>query len=101
MKSIENKTTTINKADAEQNIIGKSDYSDLIKIVIGRGKQGGFTWDDIENRTAINNALKDVNGVIELEDANFKYLKELVKATTWAFSHEDLLAFREDIMAVK
>lgn len=99
MKSIENKITEIIEADQEGNKTGMSDYKSLIGVVIRRGKQGGFTWDDVERRTAISKQLKDCNGSIELEDADYSYLKKLVEAMTWPFYHEDLLTFKEDFIA--
>lgn len=96
MKQIENKETAIKNVDSEGHETGFCHYSDLIAIVIKRGKQGGLNYEDIENRLAIGKAIKEANGEIKLEDAEFKYLQKLVKEMTWPTVHEDLLKFRDD-----
>lgn len=109
MKSFENKLTSI-EMPSENGLVPKADYGDFIAVLIKSPKQGGFDYSDIENRISIDKAVKAskaMNGVphvnrdIELEDAPFKYLYELVKNAKWMFFHEDLLTFKEDILAVK
>lgn len=85
-----------------------AEYTDLISLVIKQPKQGGFDYNDIENRIAISKAIataKEKTGeadrLIELEDAHFKYLTDLVKTAKWTFWHADLLTFKEDVLAVK
>lgn len=95
MKQLENKTTTIEKEN------GKCLYSDLINLVIKQGKQGGFGYDDIEQRLAIGSKTKEANGFIDLEDAQFNYLKKLVNDMKWNVVHESIIQFRNDINAVK
>jgi hypothetical protein len=107
MKSLENKITTIEMPSPE-NGSAKAEYADLISLLIKAPKQGGFDYSDIETRIAINKAVTDAKAktgeevkTIDLEDAAFKYLKELVTSTKWQFWHEDILKFKEDIQAVK
>lgn len=107
MKSLENKQTTI-EMPSENGLVPKADYGDLITVLIKSPKQGGFDYSDIENRISISKAVKSAkektgeeNKVVELEDAPFKYLFELVKNAKWMFFHEDLLTFKEDVLGVK
>lgn len=108
MKSLENKLTKIKMRD-ENGAAPHALYSDLVSIVINYPKHGGFDYNDMENRIAINKAVKtakektgqEENKNIELEDAPFKYLADLVKNAKWEFWHEDLLTFKDDILAVK
>jgi hypothetical protein len=107
MKSLQNKQTTI-EMPPENGLTPKADYGDLINILIKSPKQGGFDYIDMENRIAIDKAVKsgkEKTGeeikMIELEDAPFKYLHELVKNAKWMFYHEDILTFKEDVLNVK
>lgn len=107
MKSFENKLTTI-EMPSENGAAPKALYGDLIAVLIKAPKQGGFDYSDMESRIAINKAVKEASAktgeeiiTIELEDAPFKYLVDLVKNAKWQFWHEDLLKFKEDILAVK
>lgn len=101
MKSIVNKETSIINKDENGNIVGNCFYADLIKRCLLSPKQGGFDYTDIENRLAISKAATDVNGSIELEDAQFNYLKKLIEGMKWNIYHEDILMFKNDITSVK
>lgn len=101
MKSIENKETEIINVDENGNYLGKCKYSNLINIVLKSPKQGGLDYEDVEHRIAISKAGREDPPTIELEDAYFNYLKKLVKDAKWAFFHEDVLKFKEDILAIK
>lgn len=108
MKLIENKQTQI-EMPLNNGTVPKAEYGDLIDILIKAPKQGGFDYTDMENRIAIDKAVKAAKAktghaedrLIELEDAPFKYLLDLVKNAKWMFFHEDVLTFKEDILAVK
>lgn len=100
MKSIENKQTAIPNGKDNPPFT----YGELIKAVINQPKQGGFDYNDIEIRLAISKAInnpKTDSQTIELEDAHFAYLKKLVETMKWAVFNEDLLTFKEDVLAVK
>jgi hypothetical protein len=108
MKSIENKQTDIT-VKGEEGTEFKADYADLISIFCLRfPKQGGLDYTEMENRIEIGKSVKMAKAKdgsetkdISMEDAYFKYLQSLVKSMKWAFWHEDLLKFRDDILAVK
>lgn len=107
MKSLENKLTTI-EMPSENGSAPKALYGDLIAVLIKAPKQGGFDYTDMENRIAIDNAIKTAKAktgkeikMIELEDAPFKYLLDLVKNAKWQFWHEDLIKLKEDVLVVK
>lgn len=107
MKSFQNKLTTI-EMPSDNGSPAKAEYSDLISLLIKAPKQGGYDYSDIENRIAINKAVVEARAMtgeeermINLEDAEFKYLKDLVSGTKWQFWHEDIIKFKEDILAVK
>lgn len=113
MKSIQNKLTEI-KMQEENGSELKAEYADLFKLLIKAPKQGGYDYDDMANRIAIEKAINAVKAktgeesegiqlpkAIEMEDAPFKYLVDLVKNTKWQFWHQDLLTFKDDVLAVK
>lgn len=108
MKSFDNKLTQI-EMPSENGATPRAQYSDLISVLIKAGKQGGFDYIDMENRIAINKAIEvakaktgeETTKMIELEDAPFKYLLDLVKNAKWQFWHADLLTFKDDVLAVK
>lgn len=93
MKQFENKETTIKVQTEDELITAK--YSDLIKMALKMPTQEGLSFDDIEHRVRISSALN--TNPISLEDADFKYLVNLIKRTRWNFFHEDLLKFRDDL----
>lgn len=101
MKSIVNKETTIAKSEEQGKPTGNLFYSDLISTCLRQAKTGGLDYNDIENRLAISKVVKDANGTLELEDAQFTYLKKLVESMKWGMFHEDILNFKNDITAIK
>ena len=107
MKSFQNKLTTI-EMPSENGSTPHAEYGDLISVLIKAGKQGGFDYGDMENRIAISKAIEESKAktgeeirIIEIEDAPFKYLVDLVKNVKWQFWHADLIMLKEDILAVK
>ena len=97
MKTIENKTTEINVNDGIERHTNCT-YAKLIELlVIGYPKQGGFDYKDITHRMRINDVVKKANGTIDLEDADYEYLKKLVESMRWNFVHKDILQFKDDI----
>lgn len=108
MKSFENKLTAIEMQSGKGEEPPKAEYGDLIAILIAAPKQGGFDYSDMENRIAIKRSVDESKRktgepekVIEIEDAPFKYLADLVKNAKWQFWHADLIQLKEDILAVK
>lgn len=100
MKSIPNKETKIINTDETGKAIGNCLYSDLIRRCLLQPKQGGFDYTDIENRLAISKVMKESSETIELEDAQFKYLKNLIEGMKWSLFHEDILTFKNDIVSI-
>lgn len=107
MKSLQNKLTTI-EMPSDNGAVPHAEYADLISLAIKAGKQSGFDYNDIENRIAINKVVNAVKGKtgeedkpMEFEDAHYNYLVELIKNTKWTFWHEDILKFKDDLLAVK
>lgn len=108
MKSLENKLTTIEMPSENGAAAPKALYGDLISLLIKAPKQGGFDYSDMENRIAIDKAIEAAKAksgqktkMIEMEDAPFKYLLDLVKNAKWQFWHKDVITFKEDVLAVK
>ena len=69
----------------------KAKTVDLIKICLNQVPQNGYTFDDLRNRERIDKAIE--NGIIELEDSDFKNLQGYVKTAKWTSRHPDLLDF--------
>lgn len=108
MKSFQNKLTKIEMPSGNGEEPARAEYGDLISVLTKAPKQGGFDYSDMENRIAISKAIEiskaktgEEERVIELEDAPFKYLVDLVKNAKWQFWHADLLTFKEDVLNVK
>lgn len=103
MKQINNKQTSIEIIDDEKK--GKANYCDLIRIALRQQKQGGYSYDDIKNRIAVDKALREADklkgkqSIIELEDSYHTFLLQLIKDANWSFWHEDLLQFIDDIIS--
>lgn len=95
MKQIENKETSIEKGESNCK------YSDLVSIVVNQKQQGGFGITDISMRLKIEDKAKQANGTIDLEDAEFSYLKKLVNESKWNVVNADILKFYEDINSIK
>jgi hypothetical protein len=70
-------------------------------IVVHAPKQGGLTFADMVHRTGIKKAADKAGKTIEFENADWDYLKQIIKTMGWGFFHEDILMFCEDIDSVK
>lgn len=101
MKSIQNKETTITNVDENNKPVGNCRYSHLINLIIRQPVHGGYSYNDIEQRLSIGKAIKDHPETIELELADFNYLKRLINDMKWGFVSEDLIALRDDIINTK
>lgn len=77
MKTIENKLVTVNGKDVT--------YADLTKEHLKAAPQGGFTYDLMAKVGRVLPKLEAGGETIELEDADFEFLKEKITTTTWAF----------------
>ena len=98
MKSLENKLTLIT-IQGEENKSVPVDYATLIKIVCNTPDQRGYSIQDIKFRLTISDIVsnKKVGIHIHLENADAKYLQNLVENMKWGFIHKDLISFSEDV----
>ena len=107
MMKLENKTTTIEIPVQGTNELKALTYADLISMLMNTPKQGGYSIEDIENRTDIKKELKKADEsneeIISFENANGTYLKNIVKASDFRFPfvHEDLKEFFDVIKELK
>lgn len=86
MKTIQNKETSIKSGD----VLIK--YSNLINTCINNiDPQKGATASDMRSAIRVMDAVE--KEVIELEDADFAFLKQKVNEMKWAIIHKDVLAF--------
>lgn len=112
MKTIENKKIAVAKESIimdQGKIVSdtKSDsisYAELIDICIKVSPPGGLSYDAMKKISRVEPGVgkenRDVE-VIELEDADFDFVKEKVKSMTWAFYHKEFVNFQEYIEQLK
>lgn len=96
MKSLENKTTEITKADEAGNKSGMT-YAELGLIALNNPPQGGWTTSEMRDRLKVVGKLEDNTEAvtINLEDAEFNKLTECMKGVKWNFMHKDLVSFED------
>lgn len=102
MKTIELKTTTekVFTPAGEQEM--QLSTFDLLKASINETPQAGFTVDEMMYRLKVRQLLEETNAKLQtatvpvslqLEDADYSRLKELVKAMKWAFASQFIVDF--------
>lgn len=92
MKTIENKTTNIIKAEG---VMAK--YSDLFAIVLNKPLQKLVSLADMRRDLKLIDKLEVSGETIELTDDEFKYLHKSVETSEWAIKHIDILTFADYI----
>lgn len=90
-----------NKTTGLPNANGFMTYADLAMDVINRQPQGGFDLNEMEFRLEMKKKLKAANGNIELNEDEFKKLKELTAVHTWGLLHDDLVDFCNTVKELK
>ena len=96
MKKLEIKTTEIEEGGK------KLTYTDLVKAILNRAPQGGYSPEEMGARLDIlgkfnDKKLRSVKGskFVDLEDAEFAKLYQCSAAMRWPFMHEDLKTFTD------
>jgi len=92
MKIIDNVTTTI--PNGEDKFL---DYTTLISLCINQQSEKWYTIDEMKKRIRILDILEKSDKKIELEDADFEKVKELVNTMPWAVIKKDIVTFVEYI----
>lgn len=90
MKKLENKTTEI--ANGEEKLT----YAGLLKIVLMVTPQGGYSLTDMKTRLKLTDLLEKANGEIELEDADYTYLKPLLSNMKWGVVNKGIIELCDD-----
>ena len=102
-KSIHNVSTSI-----KINVIGNDgktvtnkmmDYRDLIITALDNPPQAGFKRHDIARRNKIEDQLK--GDVMELDNEDFQFVKQLCNDMSWSVRHKDLQTFLNYLDDVK
>ncbi len=89
MKTVENKTTTIPKGADEF-----AKYSDLLSSILNRPLQKLQTVKEMRRDIRLLDITEQHNlDIMQFEDEEFTYLKDLVINSEWHFKHRDILAF--------
>jgi hypothetical protein len=94
MKTLENKTIQIKGANP-------TTYSELLQVCLDVPPQGGFTTTEMKARLKVSTALDKANGHIELEDADYNKLVELVKDMKWGVVAQELVDMEEALLNAK
>ena len=94
MKTFENKTVEIKGA-------APTSYAELLKVCLDVPPQGGFTTTEMKARLRVSSALDKANGHIELEDADYNKLVELIKDMKWGVVSQDLVDLEEAVINAK
>lgn len=108
---------SINLKIKKENIQGRDmffSYYELLKSVINNPVQGGFTVDEMQQRIRLMNKVKEYQAdfdiketefndsmlsktaILELEDADYEKLKQLVKEMRWGVVAESLIEFSDE-----
>jgi len=75
-------------------------YRDQIQEVMSTASPQGATLDEMRRSIRVLDAVEALEGsakVLELEDADFEYMKQRVLATKWPVIDRALLQFVEDV----
>jgi len=96
MKTIINKVTHIKKSllpDEKEFIT----YFDLMKSVIDRQPEQGFTTEEMRKRLRVLNAIGEKLPLesADLEDADFATLQTAWQAMRWGMVHKDIIAVED------
>jgi len=92
MKSINNKTIQLLGKDAT--------YAELLKACNDVTLEKGWTKADMKASLKVDTALEAAKETIELEDADFEYLKPKVSNMPWAVKDKALVEFTEYIESI-
>jgi hypothetical protein len=77
------------------------DVADLCKICLNATKQGGFTVDEMRSRIKIMDKLETDKKTVELEDAEYKTLRGVVKTHKWGAISRKVVEFVDYIDGLK
>lgn len=91
MKRIENKVTSV--TDSSKGETKQLTYVDLLKVIMNIPPAQGYTIEEMRSRLAIFSKLDEKASAVELEDAEFKILKDCVLAFRWGTMNADIVAF--------
>lgn len=93
MKTIANSTTSINSGTVEEPV--SMTYFDLIKLVANYPSPEGFNIEQIRQRLIIWGAVDTAKDMptVDLENADFVALKEIINKFKWRYIHKDILSF--------
>jgi hypothetical protein len=76
------------------------EYRECIEqaIRIPFDRQNGASIDEMRKGIRVLDALDSANGAIELEDADYEFLKQKVERMPWARIDKRFLQFYDDVM---
>jgi|LakMenEpi03Aug12_release.lakeMendotaPanAssembly.Ray.scaffolds.fasta_scaffold1170408_2 hypothetical protein len=89
MKSINNKTVNVSGKDVT--------YAELLKMCNDSTPTQGWTKATMKTAIKIDYVLEKKGETIELEDADFEYLKPLVSNMNWVIKSQVLVDFTDYI----
>lgn len=89
MKIITNKTIKLLDKDVK--------YSELLRACNDVAPEKGWTATEQKKALRIDTAIDKATDTIELEDADFDYIKPKVIAMPWAIKSQDLVDFTDYI----
>lgn len=78
------------------------DYRETLEAALFKSPQeGGVTYESLRNYEAIETALKAGNGTALLEEADWAFLVNRLKAYRWSFYNPHLRLMIDDIAAAE
>ena len=104
MKTVNNKKITLEleqmTPEGVANVPAETTYFELIFACCKRPEEGGYSWDMIEKigriKTLFDKAVTQPGADIDVEDADFEFLKERVLTNrTWVTFDLKLLEFKK------
>ena len=102
MITLKNKKTKINIVSPRGETIEKASYADIIELCVNQpevGPQGptGFSIEDIRKRLRVIDSLKENNGEIKMEDADYDLVVTAVAGYKWMAIDQMIVDFVDDV----
>lgn len=100
MKTLKNNPISYSKGSGTA-LVEVRDYAHAIQFLIDcPPSEKGFSRADMNTANAIESKIKGIPSVIELEDAEAEYLKNIDNVYPWAIRSLELAQFRKDLHAL-
>ena len=99
MKARKIELKSVSLSDEDNKSVELLDYANVLRAICRTPTaQGGMDFAEMEHCLAIIRETKSANGVLTLQEIDWKFLCERVKNHRWGFAHAALIQFRDDVI---